>query len=39
VSQACNARNPFPGHVFNDVMHELDLCARHAHAPRFAGAR
>ena len=27
-SQACNARNSFPGHVFNDVMHELDLCVR-----------
>ena len=26
ASQACNSRNPFPGHVFNDVMHELDLC-------------
>ena len=36
-SQACNARNPFPGHVFNDVMHELDLYVRCRRAQHGTG--
>jgi hypothetical protein len=36
-AQACNARNPFPGVVFNDAQHGLDLCA--PCAPRPAHAR
>ena len=32
-TQACNPRNTYPGVVFNDAQHRLDLCVPCACAP------